>query len=61
MDGIQLPQGYKATIYFSPLRSQKLLVLIWLNPEKRNVESTSELPGSFEFEPPGLGIQRLNC
>ena len=56
MDGIQLPQGYKATIYFSSLRSQKFLVLIWSTPEKRNVESTSELPGGFELELPGLGI-----
>ena len=54
MDGVQLPQGYshfKEAIYFLPLSSQKLLVLI--------TESTLEPPSGFEHGTPGLGIQCL--
>ena len=46
MDGIQLSQGYRATV--SP---QDCLV---------KVDSTLELLSGFESRTPGLGIQDLN-
>ena len=58
MDGVQLPQGYRATS--SLLSSQKFLVLILSTSERWKGESTLEPPSGFEHGTPGLGIQRLN-
>ena len=64
MDGVQLPQGYRATtrrkFTFYNLSSQKLLVLIWLTSKGWKVELTLEPPGCFKHGTPGLGIQHLN-
>ena len=63
MDGIQLPQGQshsEEAVYFVPLSSQKLLVLILSTTEGWKAESTLEPPTSFEHETPGLGIHYLN-
>ena len=63
MDGVQLPQGlshFEEAVYFSPLISQKFLVLILPTSERWKAESTLEPPSGFEHETPGLEIQRLN-
>ena len=63
MDGIQLPQRYRATkrrqFTFSPLVSRNS----WysFNRPWKDERSTSEPPSGFEHETTGLGIQRLNC
>ena len=51
---------YEETVYFLPLSSQKLLVLIWSTSEGWKAESTVEPPSGFEHGTLGLGIQRLN-
>ena len=59
MDGVQLPQGYsnfEEAVYFSPLSSQKFLVLILSTSAGWKAESTLESPSDFEHETPGLGI-----
>ena len=63
MDGVQLPQGYshfEKAVYFLPLISQKLLVLILSTSEGWKAELTLEPPSGFEHKTPGLGIQHLN-
>ena len=63
MDGVQLPEGQshvEEAVYFLPLSSQKLLVLILSTWEGRKVELTLEPPNGFEHGTPGLGTQRLN-
>ena len=64
MDGLQLPQGYRATsrrkFTFYLLSSQKFLALILPTLEGWKAESTLELASGFEHGTPGLGIQHLN-
>ena len=51
MDGIQLSQDYshyEETVYFLPLNSQEVLVLIWSTTEGWKAESTLVLPSGFE-------------
>ena len=56
----RLQSHYEERVYFLPLSPQEVLVLIWLNSEGWNAESTLEPPNSFEPGTPGLGIQRPN-
>ena len=63
MDGVQLPQGYshfEKAVYFLPLSSKKLLVLILSTSEGWKAESTLEPPSGFEHGTTGLGIHPLN-
>ena len=64
MDGLQLPQGYRATLRrqftFYLLSSQKFLALILPTLEGWKAESTLEFASGFEHGTPGLGIQHLN-
>ena len=50
---------YKETVYFLPLSSQKLLVLILSSSEGWKAESTLELPSGFKHRTPGSVIQHL--
>ena len=63
MGGIELPQGYthfQEAIYFLPVSSQKILVLILSTAEGRKAESTLKPPSGFEHGTPRLGTQCLN-
>ena len=63
MDGVQLPQGYshfEEAVYFLPLSSKKLLVLILSTSEGWKAESTLEPPSGFEHGTTRLGIHPLN-
>ena len=63
MDGIQLPQGqsnFEEAVYFSPLSSQKFLVLILSTWEGETTEATFEPPSGFEHRTPIMGIKCLN-
>ena len=54
MDGVQLPQGqihFEEAVYFSPLRSQKFLVLILSTSEGWKAESNLGPPSGFEHGP----------
>ena len=59
-DGVQLPQGYRATtyeaVYFLQLSSQKFLVPILSTSGWWKAESTLELHSGFEHDTPGLEI-----
>ena len=61
MDGVQLSQGYIATIRrqfnFFPLYPHEFPVLIWLSSEGWKAESTLKQPSGFELSAPGLRIQ----
>ena len=62
MDGVQLSQGYshfEEAVYFLPVSSQKVLVLILSTSEGSKAESTLEPPSGFQHGTPGLGIQYL--
>ena len=62
MDGVQQPQGFnqfKEAVYFLPLSTQKL-VLILLTSGGWRAELTVEPLSGFEHRIPRLGIQRLN-
>ena len=48
----------EATVYFSPLSPQEVLVLIWLTSEGWKAESTLKPPSGLEPGAPLLGIQR---
>ena len=64
VSGVQLPQGYRATIRGGSLLStssfQKFLVLIWSTSEGWKAEWISEPSSGFERKTLGLGIQRVN-
>ena len=51
---------FEKTVYFLPLSSLKVLVLILPTLEGWKAESTLEPPSSFEHKTPGLEIQCLN-
>ena len=46
----------EATVYFSPLSPQEVLVLIWLTSEGWKAESTLKPPSGLEPGAPLLGI-----
>ena len=52
--------GFKEAVYFSPLSSQKFLVLILSALEGGKAVSNLEVHSGFEHGTPGLGIQDLN-
>ena len=64
MDGVQLPQGYTATLKkqftFFTLDFQKFLVLILSNSEGWKAELTFKPLSSYEQGTHGLWIQHLN-
>ena len=63
MDGVQLPQAYshfKEAVYFLPLSSQNILVLILSTSEGWKPESTLEPASGIEHGTPGLAMQRLS-
>ena len=63
VDGLQLPQGYyhlEEAVYFLPLSSQILLVLILSTSEGWKAELTLESPNGFEHGTHGLEIQHFN-
>ena len=62
MDGVQLAEGqshFEEAVYFLPLSSHKLLVLILPTSKGWKDESTLEPPSGSEQGTPGLGIQAL--
>ena len=51
---------YEEAVYFLPLSSQKLLILILSNSEGWKAKSALKPPSAFEHGTPGLEIQCLN-
>ena len=51
-----LKSHYQDTIYFLPLSSQKLLVLIWSTSDRWKNESTLEPPSGLEHGTSGFEI-----
>ena len=63
MDGFQLPQAYshfEEAVYFLPVSSQNILVLILLTSEEWKPESTMEAASGIELGTHGLAMQRLS-
>ena len=61
MDGLQLSQGYKGTVYFLPLNLQDFLVVSVSTSEGwKAKQSTWEPPSGSEPGVPGSEIQHLN-
>ena len=56
----RLQSHFEEAVYFLPLSSQKLLVLIWLTTEKLKSDSTFEQSSGFEHRTSRLVIQQLN-
>ena len=57
----RLQSHFKEVVYFLPLSSQKVLILIWSTSEGWKTDSTFELPSGFEHRTLGLGIHRQKC
>ena len=58
---LQDKSHFEEVVYFLPLSSQKLLVLILPTSEEWKVESNLEPPSGFEHGTPGWGIHKLLC
>ena len=51
----------KKTVYFLPINTQEVLVLIWSTPGGWKADSSLEQPSGFELGTHELGIQRSNA
>ena len=64
MDGVQLPQGYRATsrrqVTFYHQVPRKSYYSFNRPRKDEKAESNMEPPSGFEHRIPGLGVQRLN-